>query len=142
MSDRKACVFIGLVALGLAVVPSAVAGADATKEAVEAAGTWLKIVDSEQYAKSWETASQLFRAAVRVEQWEQSMTGIRRPFGKVLMRKLKSKEYATSLPGAPDGEYVIIQFETSFEKKRAAIETVTPMLDNDGEWRVSGYFIK
>jgi hypothetical protein len=44
--------------------------------------------------------------------------------------------------GPPDGEYVVIQFETSFENKKSAIETVTPMLDQDGKWRVSGYFIK
>ena len=28
------------------------------------------------------------------------------------------------------------------ENKKSGIETVTPMLDNDGQWRVSGYFIK
>ncbi|MBM4320898.1 MAG: DUF4019 domain-containing protein, partial [Deltaproteobacteria bacterium] len=55
--------------------------------------------------------------------------------------KLKSARYQTSLPGAPDGEYVVIQFESSFENKRSAIETITPMLDS-GKWRVSGYFIK
>ena len=49
---------------------------------------------------------------------------------------------ATSLPGAPDGEYVVIQFEASFGNKRASVETVTPMLDKDGQWRVSGYYIK
>ncbi len=48
----------------------------------------------------------------------------------------------TSLPGAPDGEYVVISYETSFTNKKSAIETVTPMLDKDGKWRVSGYFIK
>jgi hypothetical protein len=46
------------------------------------------------------------------------------------------------LPGAPDGEYVVIQFETSFENKKSAIETVTPMIEINGGWRVSGYFIK
>ena len=40
------------------------------------------------------------------------------------------------------GEYVVIQFETSFENKKAAVETVTPMMDKDGIWRVSGYYIK
>lgn len=50
--------------------------------------------------------------------------------------------YMTSLPGAPDGEYVVVQFETSFTNKKAAAETVTPMLENDGQWRVSGYYIK
>jgi hypothetical protein len=43
---------------------------------------------------------------------------------------------------APDGEYVVIQFEASFENKKSAIETVTPMLDKDGNWRVSGYYVK
>jgi len=45
-------------------------------------------------------------------------------------------------PLPPDGEYVVIQFKTSFENKKAAIETITPMLDKDGKWKVSGYFIK
>jgi hypothetical protein len=55
---------------------------------------------------------------------------------------LRSKHYTNTLPGAPDGEYVVIQYETSFENKKSAIETITPMLDEDGRWRVSGYYIK
>jgi hypothetical protein len=37
---------------------------------------------------------------------------------------------------------VVITFETAFENKASAVETVTPMLEKDGKWRVSGYFIK
>jgi hypothetical protein len=54
----------------------------------------------------------------------------------------KTKTYMTSLTGAPDGQYVVIQFESSFEKKKSLIETVTPMLDQDGQWRVTGCYIK
>jgi hypothetical protein len=68
--------------------------------------------------------------------------GVRDPLGKMRSRKVKSATYKTSLPGAPDGEYVVIQYDSSFEHKQAAVETVTPMLDKDGKWRVSGYFIK
>jgi hypothetical protein len=60
----------------------------------------------------------------------------------MVSRTLKSASYAKSLPGAPDGEYVVIQFDATFEKKQSAIETVTPMKEPDGRWRVSGYFIK
>lgn len=70
------------------------------------------------------------------------MRASRDPLGKVLTRKLKSATYAKTLPGAPDGEYVVIQYESSFEHKQSAIETVTPMLDKDRSWRVSGYYIK
>ena len=62
--------------------------------------------------------------------------------GKLISREVKSAVYESSLPGVPDGEYVVIQFETSFENKKSAIETVTPMLEKDGKWRVSGYYIK
>ncbi len=40
------------------------------------------------------------------------------------------------------GKYVVIQFDTVFEHKASASETVTPMLDPDGVWRVSGYFFR
>ena len=66
----------------------------------------------------------------------------RKPLGKVKSRTLLSKQYTTNLPGAPDGQYVVIQYKTAFEKKAAAVETVTPMLDKDKKWRVSGYYIK
>ena len=65
-----------------------------------------------------------------------------KPFGKVVSREMKKMTYKSSLPGAPDGEYMVIQFATSFGKKRAAVETVTTMAEKDGTWRDSGYYIK
>jgi Protein of unknown function (DUF4019) len=62
--------------------------------------------------------------------------------GKLVSRKVKSASYTTFLPGAPDGEYVVIEFNTSFGNKKSGIETVTPKMDKDGTWRVSGYYIK
>ena len=70
------------------------------------------------------------------------MQAVRTPLGSLISRQVKTQTYKTELPGAPDGEYVVIQFDTSFENKRSAIETVTPMRDKDGAWRVSGYFIR
>jgi len=70
------------------------------------------------------------------------MQSVRKPIGKNISRKLQSKLYLTSLPGGPDGEYVVIKFDSSFEYKKNALETVTPMLDKDGKWRISGYFMK
>jgi hypothetical protein len=110
--------------------------------AQQSADAWLALVDSGKYAESWQEASQLFKAAVTKEQWQSKLRASRDPFGKMLTRKLKSATYTKTLPGAPDGEYVVIQYESSFEHKQSAVETVTPMLDKDGSWRVSGYFIK
>ena len=111
-------------------------------QALAAAEAWLATVDGGDYGKSWDDAAKLFRSAVTKEDWEQAAAGVRAPLGAVTSRKLKSKQAMTSLPGAPDGHYVVIQFETVFEHKSEAVETVTPMLDDDGVWRISGYFVR
>jgi hypothetical protein len=111
-------------------------------DAVSSAEKWLGMVDGGRYAESWKAASDYFRNSIKRDQWEQTLIAVRKPLGKCIKRKLKSKTYETSLPGAPDGEYVVILFETSFENKKSAVETVTPMKGKDGKWRVSGYYIK
>jgi hypothetical protein len=55
---------------------------------------------------------------------------------------MESAELFTEMPGAPDGEYITFRYATRFANKRTAVETVTPMRDIDGQWRVSGYFIR
>ena len=98
-------------------------------------------VDEGKYAASWQEAAELFRNTVEEKKWVQLMKAGRKPLGKLISRKMKSEFYKTSLPDAPEGEYVIIQFATSFENRKKTIETVTPMMDKDGKWRVSGYYI-
>jgi hypothetical protein len=114
----------------------------AAKEATRTAVEWLALVDDGKYKESWDAASPLLRNAVTKQKFAQISAGARKPLGKLVSRDLKSAQYATSLPGAPDGQYVVIRYATSFENKKSATETITPMLDKDGKWRVSGYYIK
>src|SRR5208337_752234 len=115
---------------------------EAEKQAVAAAESWLVLVDDGKYGEGWDVAAEYLKNAVSKDAFVKSMNDYRKPLGKLKSREVKSKDYRKSLPGAPDGKYVVIQFETSFENKKAAIETITPMLDKDGKWKVSGYFIK
>jgi len=110
--------------------------------AQKSAEAWLALVDAGKYAESWQDAAQLFKGAVSKEQWQSAMRAHRLPLGNVQSRKLKGATYTKTLPGAPDGQYVVIQYESSFEHKKVAVETITPLLDKDGKWRVSGYYIK
>ncbi len=103
---------------------------------------WLIVVDAAKYGDSWDEAAQSFKAAITKEKWQNALETVRTPQGKVLSRKLNSAKYAKNPPNAPEGEYVILQYDTDFEHKPGAVETVVPTLDQDGKWRVSGYFIK
>ena len=142
MSSKPAAIL--LLCLVAVVLFSTHAAADEAMEqkAVSAAKAWLALIDSGDYEKSWNTAAEYFQHAVAQQRWQQSLTAARKPLGKVVSRQLKSKQYTTSLPDAPDGQYVVIQYETSFENKHSAVETITPTLNADGKWRVAGYYIK
>lgn len=115
---------------------------DAKAQAIQAAQSWLALVDKGNYGASWQQAATYFQKAITQAQWSQTLGAVRKPLGKVLSRTVKNATYKTALPGAPDGQYYVIQFTTSYEHKKNAIETVTPMLDIDKKWRVSGYYIK
>ena len=113
-----------------------------TKAARAAADAWLGLVDGANYTQSWETAAAFFKNAVTSEQWQAAVKTARSPFGAFKSRTLKSATTATTLPGAPDGEYVVFDFDAVYEKKAAAAERVTVVREKDGSWRAVGYFIK
>jgi hypothetical protein len=127
----------------LLAVAAAPAGAAETSEAaaLQAAEAWLKLIDAGQYGASWDEASASFRKAVSRSVWEKKAAAAREPLGKVLSRKVASKQLTHELPGAPDGTYVVLTFDTRFEHKERGVETVTMMLD-DGRFRGAGYFIR
>lgn len=112
------------------------------KKAIESSEKWLAIIDSSNFELSWETSAEIFKESVNKENWVKALEGIRSPLGKVENRELQSREFKTTLPGAPDGEFVIMVYKTKFENKENSYETITPMKDKDGEWRISGYYIK
>jgi len=131
---------LGLLAMGCSKKEQPSSGG--TDEGIAAGNSWLKVVDAAQYDESWEQACAFFKGVVPKEQWVTQVAGVRGPLGSVLSREVASAEYTTKLPGAPDGEYVVIQYRTKFQNKATAIETVTPMRDPDGVYRVSGYYIR
>ena len=138
--SRRYVLVAGLV---LSTIAPRVGAAETAEDlAQKAAESWLKLVDTGKFDESWALAASLFKRAVTKAQWAQAADGAVKPLGKLVSRQLKSRQFSEKLPGAPDGKYVVIQFDSVFENKAAAVETVTPMLDADGVWRVSGYFVK
>ena len=103
---------------------------------------WVEVVDHAQYAESWDEAAQVFRNAISKPDWERAVAAARAPFGALEKRELISATYAEQLPHSPAGKYVVIQYRTQFAGGKSAIETVTPMKDADGNWRVVGYYIR
>jgi hypothetical protein len=109
-------------------------GSSASKE-------WLNIIDAGEYGESWQKADSFFKSQLSQKKWDSALKEIRTPLGKVTSRtELSAKEYS-SLPGVPDGEYLVVQFQTDFQNKKASTEILT-LSKSSGQWLTVGYFIK
>lgn len=109
--------------------------------AQRAAASWLKQVDGGRYQRAWAQSANVFKSVATKDKWQELIAGVRKPLGKLVSRKVQSREYSEKLPGLPDGKYVVIKFDAVFKQKPAAVETVTATLDPGGVWRVAGYFV-
>jgi hypothetical protein len=119
----------------------AVYAAPSEKDAQASAEAWLALVDNQKYAESWTEASSMFRSQITRDKWVEMVSSVRDPLGPVTSRKLLNVTLSKSLPGVPDGDYAVVQFQTSFKNKSQAAETVTQTLE-EGKWKTAGYFIK
>jgi opacity protein-like surface antigen len=136
--------FLALLAVTLAFT-SSVSIADETEDvdnAVAAARAWLSIVDAGKFGESWDRSATTFQKGIAKANWEQAVGNVRVPIGALRSRILMKGADAPKLVKLAAGHAVVIQFISAFEKLAPAIETVTPFREQDGSWRVSGYYIK
>ncbi|WP_337190843.1 DUF4019 domain-containing protein [Qipengyuania oceanensis] len=83
-----------------------------------------------------------FRGAVTAKTWAAQVQPVRAPLGTVMTRSLKGVTAYDKLPGAPAGEYRIVEFDTKFsDAPTDAVETAVMVREGTG-WSVVGYFIK
>ena len=112
-----------------------------SREVTDISTSWLALVDAHDYVKSWEAASTLLQGRVPKNLWVTEGPTRRDPLGTVQSRSVQNVQFVSSLPGAPEGQYAIVQFKTRFTQKADAVETVTLVREN-GIWKDAGYFIQ
>lgn len=118
------------------------APSDADRQAaVTASEAWLGLVDDLKYTECYKEAGALFRNSVGEQEWFRAIATFRGPHGKAVSRKKISTSTSPDEPALPEGEYVVIEYETNFEKKKDCKEKVTCMKESDGKWRVVGYHL-
>jgi hypothetical protein len=128
---------------GLAVFASAPGHADAESEAVQTtARHWLAETDAGSHGAAWDLSAALFRGAVGRSGWQGAATQVLEPLGPVVSRELTGMQVTRSLPGAPDNDYRVLSYRTEFARKAGAVETLTLVREDDGQWRVTGYFVR
>ena len=103
---------------------------------------WMNGIDAGKYAQSWKDSSLYFQKSLTEAQWVEALERVRKPLGVVTSRVPRDMKKLQSLPGVPDGQYLVIKFDSSFHLMEKAVETVTFMQEADGSWKAAGYFIR
>jgi hypothetical protein len=127
--------------VAIMAVPMSLAWTAAAVSAEPDATKWLSLVDAGHYAQSWAGAGVLFKSHITAADLESKVKPVRAPLGAVISRSPGAEKEMSQLPGAPDGDYKIVTFNTRFANKAAAVETVVLARESAG-WKVDGYFIK
>ena len=115
---------------------------EAERVAIVSMNSWLKLVDDNKYGRSWDESAQLFKNSVIRTEWIQLLKNTRRPLGRLINREPISLTYTTSMLNAPEGEYVVIEYNTAFKEQSNVTEIITLVRINEESWRVLGYFVR
>ena len=115
-------------------MPSGTAGA---REAVD---EWLSLIDAGSYAEAYDLAASLLKEEVTRDEFVAAYQEARSLLGTVRSRVFRSATPADTLPGAPPGDYVVVEFDADYERKENALERVT-VVDEAKVWRVAGHWV-
>jgi len=146
MSIRRLAIHTVLILAGLAIIfwPRVENKIDPAKAASARAATerFLAMVDDDRFAESWNMSAALIREKIPREKWAGKLKLFRAQYGKMLGRKEKEIRYSTEASGNNQGEFITLIFTADYERRKGAEETVTVMLEDDGNWRVGGFFVE
>lgn len=101
---------------------------------------WLAKADADDHAGSWAMTTPEFQVQIRQQDWESRQESLYQQLGKPTRRELLAAKYTASLPGAPEGEHVLIQYHRYARAGAPVLETLT-MRRSGEEWQTAGYWV-
>jgi len=102
---------------------------------------FLGYLDQGRFADSYAYTGMLIRTQLDRDAFSTQIQKTRVDTGALQSRELIDSAYSTTLPGATEGQYVMLHYHASFANRPDTVETVTLTLAK-GYWRVVGYYIK
>src|SRR5450631_4446706 len=136
---KPALLLVGICCLLFISAPKARASAEnEVDSALTASKAWVGQIDAGQYDESYAFGSGAMHDKVQQDRWETILKALRSPWGTVLSRKQISHIYKPNGFEGTEGEFMVITYDTSFQRLGAATEIVVLKWE-DGKWRGGGY---
>jgi hypothetical protein len=106
--------------------------------ATEQATAWLGALDLGHYDEAWNGLATVMKRGSSLEDWTRDVRAPRQQLGKPGGRELERAEFATTVRGAPTGNYVTVAYVSHFADAPPILETVLLTFEVE-RWRVAGY---
>lgn len=110
-------------------------------QAIHQAEQFISLVDNQDYQAAYNSASDIFKISTLEQGWIVERGRSDELLGHVLDRQLISVKARDSYPGLPDGDYLLVYFETRTERKAKAAEVLLLTKESD-RWAVCSYRLK
>ncbi len=108
------------------------------KESLNTSKNFVELLDQENFGSSWTNASTYFKMTIDQSSWQEAMTKLRKPLGKLINREIADQRTSKNPENLPKGDYMVVFYRSSFQNKKQAYELVT-LFKEDGEWKVLTY---
>jgi serine/threonine protein kinase len=106
------------------------------EKALKTVANWLNLLDQGRYWRAWDQST----FQVPRPQWVQNQRRLHDRRGMAISRKLESEELSPVPNGNP--QRMLFRYQTQFEKGKPVTESVFAIPKPDGQWVVTGYFVK
>jgi hypothetical protein len=128
-----------ILCLLFAAMPKVFASAeDQVDSALTASKAWVAQIDAGQYDESYAFGCDAMHDKVPQDRWAQILKALRTPWGSVVSRTQVSHIYKPNGYEGSEGEFLVITYDTAFQKLGLATEIVVLKWDG-GKWRGAGY---
>ncbi len=111
---------------------------EAERAAVAATVPILERLDAGDYDAVRDAASPLLKEQVSPEEWLVQVEALRGPLGTHKSRAVGAVTYVTNPWGAPQGEYVIVSYDSHWQNG-SIHENLSMQRQPNGAWALAGY---
>ncbi len=113
-------------------------GGDHIDVALASSKAWVEQIDAGKYEDTYNASSQAMQTRVPQDRWLVVLKALRTPWGPVVSRKELSHVYKPNGYEGDEGEFMVITYDTAFQKLSNATEVVVLKWEN-GKWLGAGY---
>lgn len=109
--------------------------------ALTTAEDFISVLDQQDYATAYQTSSKLLKLKIPQKTWINEQATAFQLLGQAEKRQLMSVKAREVYPSFPDGNYLIIAYETKTTYKAKAVEVLL-LKEEHHTWQVCRYSIR